>query len=164
MNLFDSFPNQSKVWVYGANRLLNSQETDACNQILSDFTAKWQAHQMPLTAQAMVVYNAFLIFAVNEDAQAATGCSIDKSVALVKEIGQQFNINFFNRLNTYLFSNNAINIFEPSALKAAIEAGSINANSQVINTQVLTVGDLKQHFIIPLSQSWASKYLVQPAL
>lgn len=163
MNLFESFPNQSKVWVYGANRILNNQETDICNQFLSDFAKNWQAHQMPLNAKAMVVFNAFLVFAVNEETHAASGCSIDKSVALVKEIGLKLNINFFNRLNTYVLNNNTVSIFEPTTLKAAIEAGTVNANTQVINTQVLTVGDVNNQFIIPLSQSWASKYLVQTA-
>jgi hypothetical protein len=163
MNLFESFPDQSRVWVYGADRILSNPETAVCNRFLSDFAKNWTSHQMPLNAKSLVVFNAILVFAVNEETHAASGCSIDKSVALVKEIGEKLNINFFNRLNTYVISNNSVSIFEPTALKAAIKEGTINANTMVVNTQVLTVGDIKNNFIIPFNKSWASKYLVQTA-
>src|ERR1700744_5348917 len=93
------FSEQSRVWIYQANRELSAAQAKQALDQLSLFTAEWTAHNHQLKARAEVRYNRFLILVVDETQAGASGCSIDKSVNFMKRLEQQFGINLFDRFN-----------------------------------------------------------------
>jgi hypothetical protein len=101
MKLTDLHPS-SKLWIYASNRALTSTEMEWLNEQLISFTQDWASHGNNLTARAEVVNPFFVIFAVDLSKEEASGCSIDKSVRLMKELGKELNVDFFNRLNVWV--------------------------------------------------------------
>jgi hypothetical protein len=61
-----------------------------------------------MTADSVVLLNRFVIIAADEDRLAASGCSIDSSVRFIKQLGQEFNLDFFNRLMVYVLREREI--------------------------------------------------------
>src|SRR5215217_3234812 len=94
-----SFSPQSRVWVYQSNRAFTNDEVKAIEQTLTDFTVHWKAHGHQLDAKAEVLYNFFIVFVVDEASAGVTGCSIDSSVRIIKELEQQYQVDLFNRFN-----------------------------------------------------------------
>jgi hypothetical protein len=101
-HLFPELSGNSSVWIYSSNRILTADECSEINALLKEFVQSWATHGSSLTAQAKVLYDRFVTISVDESNLAASGCSIDSSVRLIKEIGHKFNIDFFDRLNVYI--------------------------------------------------------------
>src|SRR5271165_5421624 len=93
------FSENSRVWVYQANKKLSDNEANQMQNDLNSFTTSWTAHNHQLKAKGEVRYNRFIILTVDESQAGASGCSIDKSVHFIKHLEQQFNINLLDRFN-----------------------------------------------------------------
>ena len=83
---YSEIANTSRVWVYQSNRKLSDKEVVFIQQKLLAFCNDWKAHQTHLISSYKVLYNRFIILLVDEQQQNASGCSIDSSVKIIKEI------------------------------------------------------------------------------
>ena len=77
---FENLPEESKIWIYQSNRKFSDAEFSEIEMALQSFLEGWAAHGTSLESSYQLKYNRFIIIAVNQDVQAATGCSIDSSV------------------------------------------------------------------------------------
>lgn len=145
MSSFENMSPDSRLWIYQANRKFDANEIVWLNEQLISFAKDWSSHGAELTAHAEVLGECFLVFAVDNEQTNASGCSIDKSVRLVKEIGTELKIDFFNRLkvlkediagNQDFVSFSKISDFE---------------NDFVFNILIDKLGDLNSKFKIKVS-------------
>jgi len=107
-DLFPELPDDSRVWIYSSNREMSPEESEIISENLIAFVATWATHGASLTARSTVVLNRFLIIAADENRLAASGCSIDSSVRFIKQLGQKFNIDLFDRLKVYVLRDGLI--------------------------------------------------------
>jgi len=108
--LFPNLPEHSRVWLYLADRRLDATEENFLNEKLSDFLGTWAAHNKKLMCDGTLLFSQYLVLAVNEDVESASGCSIDSSVRFVKNLGQELKIDFFNRLKVLVIENNEVKL------------------------------------------------------
>ena len=94
----NDFSPDSRVWVYICNRNLLEEESTALQQQLDTFCRQWTAHNQALMATAEVFENQFVVLMVDETHAGASGCSIDKSVHFLEQLGESLNIDFFERM------------------------------------------------------------------
>ena len=149
---------ESRMWFYGLAAPLTDQQAEVLKTLMSDFVGQWKAHGAQLAAAYRLIGNQCLILAVDERQQQATGCSIDKSVHLLMEFGQQYGIDFFNRMLVFTANENGIQAYTPTALKAALVGGQITPETPVMHTLAPTLG-ASGTGMIPLKESWAKRYL-----
>ena len=155
MKTFTSFSPESKVWVYQANREFSVAEIGELNPVLAAFTQRWTAHNHQLKAEYAVEYNRYIILVVDETQAGASGCSIDKSVRLMKEIEQKFSVNLFDRLLfSYKNSNNVINFADMQTFRTEYTTNVINDDTIVFDNNVQTLAALQTEWQIPLKNSW----------
>jgi hypothetical protein len=60
------FSEQSRVWIYQADKELTDKQASDLLDLLTQFAAEWTAHNHQLKAKAEVRYNRFLILIVDE--------------------------------------------------------------------------------------------------
>lgn len=161
---FSQFPPHAKVWVYAANRALDSQEVLAIQSKLDAFTQSWTAHEMPMNALGQVLHNQIVVIALDETQHSISGCGIDKSVKLMKDLGTAFQVNFFDRMQVLVKSSDGLQTHTKQSLQAAIEAGEVDENTLVLNPIVSNLGDFLNKGFVKLSHFWLApqlKFLVQ---
>ena len=141
-----NFPLNSRLWVYPADRILTEKEQFFVNTNLAQFTQQWAAHGTQLEASSAILYDAFIVLIVNEDIEPASGCSIDTSVKIIKEIGAKLNINFFDRNNVLYLNDNELDFTNLSNLS------SLN-NEIVFNSSVANFQDFQNKFELPFKES-----------
>ena len=149
---------ESRIWFYGLQQPLTDAQAAVLRELMNDFVGQWKAHGAQLAAAYRLIGNQCLILAVDERHQQATGCSIDKSVHLLMEFGQQYGIDFFNRMLVFTADENGIQAYTPTALKAALVGGQITPETPVMHTLAPTLG-ASGTGMIPLKESWAKRYL-----
>lgn len=152
-----SFSPQSRVWVYQGDRVLSSEETVAIQHQLDEFATQWKAHGHQLQAKAQVLYNLFLVFTVDEAAANVTGCSIDSSVRVVKEIEQQYGIDLFNRFNLAYKQDDQVIVVNKEDFETLVNIKAIGPETIVFNNMVQTLAEFEAKWEVPFEQSWHSK-------
>ncbi|MCU0392235.1 MAG: hypothetical protein MUE81_14045 [Thermoflexibacter sp.] len=155
---FDQLPNHTRIWIYQSDRLLTSVEVAKIDLALRNFTQHWEAHQTPLQSSYQILYNRFIILAVNEDYHQASGCSIDKSVAVVRQIEQEFAIKLFDRLTLAYWENGEVKTIKNKELKEKIGNGEFLPTTLVFNNIVQTKGEMLKNWQVPILETYLAKY------
>ena len=148
---------KSRVWIYQSNRPFSAQEAQIITASVNAFAGEWQAHGSKLAAKAEVRYHRFIILMVDEEQAGASGCSIDKSVNLMKQIEQETGVSLFDRFNIAYRDEADVKSCNRDEFEALIKAGKINEGTLVFNNLVQTLEELDENWEIPLRNSWHAK-------
>lgn len=149
-----NFPSSAKVWVYQSSRALSQEEVAAVEQALLAFTQQWTSHNLKLRAAGEVRHNRFIILAVDESQAGASGCSIDKSVAFIKNLQAALGTDLFDRMRFAYLEGDEVRSVGREEFVKLYSSGNIHASTLVFDPLVDTVGKLQEAFIKPLGQSW----------
>src|SRR5690606_9953723 len=98
------------------------------------FTGQWAAHGVPLRTSFLILDDHFIVLAVDEKYNNASGCSIDSSVHVVKEVMEKTAINFFNREQVAFKADEGVRFISMKELKRKYEEGVWQGHTQTFNT------------------------------
>ena len=150
-----AFAQESRVWVYTTNRPLSDVETAAVRQTLDLFTRQWTAHNQALQAKAEVFQHQFVILMVDETRAGASGCSIDKSVHFLEQLGKELGVDFFERMRfAWADENGTIHFVNRPELSAARQSGVVSDQTPMLNTLVQNRQELLEKWMVPFRESW----------
>lgn len=156
---FDTLADTSKVWVYTADRKLTDAEQHFISAALRDFANQWAAHGQPLAASFEIRNDQFIVLAVDEDVHDASGCSIDASVRVVKEIQSRVDVDFFNRTLIPFYISESVVLTARKDLKENLQAGIWNHATPTFNVLAPSLGDIRSSWLVAADASWLKMYL-----
>ena len=149
----------SRVWVYQSSKLLSEKEVIVLQSQLNAFVKDWAAHSQQLSAVGDVLFNRFIILAVDESQAGASGCSIDKSVHFLQTIENQYDITLFDRLTFSYLDENEAKTVSSSDFKRLYTEGPISDETLVFDNTINTVSALKSGWLKPLKESWHKRFV-----
>ena len=161
---FEQLPANSRVWVYQADRAFSFEEEKIIAQSLTRFCADWVAHGNPLRTSFRIEYRQFVILSVDESSAGASGCSIDGSVRVLKELGARLTIDFFDRTRVAFLINGEIETHPLSQLGVLFESARLKPSTQVFNNLVATKSAWEKTWEVTAENSWLVKYFPKDAL
>ncbi|MFT7344817.1 MAG: hypothetical protein ACI9XP_001406 [Lentimonas sp.] len=142
--IFSNFTDEARVWVYQADKILPKEYEGEIQQAITEFVAKWAAHGAKLTATGAKISDYHIAFCVEGDV-AASGCSIDSSVKFVKSLGEELNIDFFNRLKVLTEENGNTEIVDYDSLTKY-------SNRKIYNPLITNLGELRKNWLISIPE------------
>ena len=157
---FQELPASSRVWIYQSNRDFTEAEELKITEWLGAFVQGWQAHGADLQASYQIKYSRFIIIGANEEFHAPSGCSIDSSVAIIRQIEQQLNVSLLDRSQVaYKSSEGTIKTVGLPQLKTAIvDEMEILPETKVFNNMITTLNELNTKWEVPAQDTWILKY------
>jgi hypothetical protein len=145
-NLFPNLPGSSRVWTYLCNRALSSKEVNEVQLELNLFTKSWKAHQKQLNASANIIYDQYVVFAVDESAAEITGCSIDASVHFMKTLQEKISADFFNRMNVLIRVGSANKLISYNDLENY-------RGESVFNPRIERLEQLRENWLVKITNA-----------
>jgi uncharacterized protein YejL (UPF0352 family) len=155
---FDTLPEESKIWIYQSNRKFSDEEIEAIQTDLVSFLESWSAHGQQLEASFLTKYNRFIIIAINQEVQAATGCSIDASVGFIQSLEQKYNVDLLDKMNVTFKMGEHIAFKPLIEFKKLVKEKAVSANTIVFNNLLNTVGEWQDFWEVPASESWHNRF------
>lgn len=146
-----------RIWIYQADRLLTAEEEIKVLKRLEEFTADWNAHGHQLAASAEVRYHLFVILAIDQTVTMPSGCSIDKSVHLLKELEEELNISLFDRMQIAYREGNEISVVSRNAFEELIQKGIVTKETIVFNNLVSNRDEFNSNWETPFQNSWHAR-------
>ena len=157
---FNTLPDSSRVWVYQADREFSSTEVEQITQQLNSFVHNWKRHGEDLKASFLIKYNQFIILAVDEDYNDVSGCSIDASVHIIKQLQQQFEVDLLNKMKVTFKDGDNINTVSLKEFKEYVKQDKIVASTVVFNNMITSKADLANIWEVEANKSWHAKFLI----
>lgn len=156
---FNTLPEESRVWIYQANRSFTEQEIEEISNKLSIFIENWAAHGSDLQAGYNVVYKRFIVIGLNQNMNNATGCSIDASVGFIQQLEKDYNVDLMDKMNVSYKQGEFIAYKTLIDFKKMAKDKAVSKNTIVFNNLVNTVAEFKENWEVPASESWHSRFL-----
>mgnify|MGYP000300305443 CR=1 FL=1 len=153
---FEEFHPDSKLWIYSCNRLFSEFETEEIAKKLTLFCSDWRSHGTPISASFSIVKNCMILLSVDAKGESASGCSIDSSMAVIKELENELKISLTNRLSIILEKDNQISFVLFHELLDQIKKKSMKEETKIYNNSIDQLKNLSQ-WKQPIYNSWISK-------
>jgi len=155
---FNTLPEHSKIWIYQSNRRFTEDEMEVVSAKTKVFLEQWAAHGTGLQAGFELKYERFIIIAVNQDEQNATGCSIDASVRFIQELEQELGVELLDKMNVAFKQGDFVNFKTLLDFKKMAKSGAIGKKTIVFNNLVTNIGEYNENWEVPAQESWHSRF------
>jgi hypothetical protein len=153
------FAPSSRVWVYQSSRLFSLAEAFELEEKINAFCAQWTAHGDEVRSYGNLFFGQFIVLMADETRTHVSGCSTDSSVRFIKQLGEEYQVDFFNRTQLAFLRNEKIEMIPMAQLAYAVEHGYVNADTLFFNNLVQTKSELENNWIIPVKESWLARKL-----
>ena len=155
---FDTLPEESKIWIYQSNRKFSDEEIAVIDTDLKQFIENWAAHGTGLTASYLLKYNRFIILAVNQEEQMATGCSIDASVGFIQNLEQKYKVDLLDKMNVTFKIGEHVAHKTLIDFKKMAKDKAVTGDTIVFNNLVNNIAEFNESWETPAAESWHSRF------
>ena len=155
---FENLTEESKIWIYQSNRKFSDEEMAEIDTELKAFIENWAAHGTSLEASYELRYNRFIVLAVNQENQIATGCSIDASVQFIQNLEKKFDVDLLDKMNVTFKLGEHVAHKTLIEFKKMAKEKAVSENTIVFNNLINTVGEYQDFWEVPAMDSWHSRF------
>ncbi|WP_037321670.1 hypothetical protein [Salegentibacter sp. Hel_I_6] len=156
---FENLPDNSRVWIYQANRSFTTEEIEEIQSRLDQFVTKWTAHGADLQAGYLIKYKRFIILALDQQVNAATGCSIDASVHFIQQLEKEFDVDLLDKMNVSYKQGEFIAYKTLSDFRKMAKEKAVSPKTIVFNNLVNNKAEFLSDWEVPASESWHKRFL-----
>ena len=159
---FEKLPPSSRIWVFQANRPFTAEELRIVDTRLRTFTEEWMVHGSPFDTSYCIKFNQFIVLAADETGQSASGCSIDSSVRVLKELEQVLGVDLFDRNQVAFLIDERVQLVPLGELKQKFQDGILSEDTLSFNNLVATRKDLDERWLVSAGRTWLKRYMANP--
>ncbi|WP_047546462.1 hypothetical protein [Psychroserpens sp. Hel_I_66] len=156
---FNTLPEESRVWIYQANRSFSEEELIEIKEKLNMFIETWTAHGSNLQSGYTIEYKRFIVIALNQNLNNATGCSIDASVHFIQQLEKDYNVDLMDKMNVSYKQGDYIAHKTLLDFKKMAKEKAVSKNTIVFNNLVNNIAEFRENWEVPASESWHSRFL-----
>ncbi|UPS90938.1 MULTISPECIES: ABC transporter ATPase [unclassified Bizionia] len=156
---FNTLPDESRVWIYQANRTFTEVELEEIEAKLNTFVENWTAHGSDLQAGYTIKYKRFIVLALNQNLNKATGCSIDASVHFIQGLEKEYNVDLMDKMNVSYKQGDFVAYKTLTDFRQMAKDRAVSKNTIVFNNLVNNIAEFKEYWEVPASESWHSRFV-----
>jgi len=150
---FNTINEESRIWIYAAEQKLTNKQEEYIIKSISDHLQNWEAHKEPLTAGVTILENHFILVALDESKNGASGCSIDTLQNTIQEIEKELSVSLLNRLNVFCRVDDTIKCIPTTKLAE-------NANKDTLFYDLtIQKKDELSNWLKPIKEGWCISLL-----
>lgn len=156
---FENMPLSARTWIYQSVAPFPPEQKTFIGESLKTWCEQWSAHGSPLRSSFAILHDHFIVLAVDESLNAASGCSIDTSVEAIRSISRETGKDLFNR-EQIAFLGEGIFFVSLKDLRTEFRKGSWNEHTITFNNSVVNLGEMQSAWMKPAGETWLRRYIV----
>ncbi len=152
-------PDDARIWIYVADRLLSDDEAQVLLEHLDSFCAGWRSHGRPVSSAATVVEGRFAVIAGEIPGGDISGCGIDSSVHALNRVAEELDVRWLPALAVHFRGESgAVRSVSRPEFRKLVAAGQIDVNTSVFDVSIETLGMLRAGKLEqPAGTTWHSR-------
>ncbi len=152
---FNALPDDARCWIFGASAPIDDVDDQKLLAAVDGFLLGWKAHGASLISSRDWRDEHFLVIAVDQNTEGASGCSIDGLFRTLKGLE--------TAVGASLVESGLVYFRDPLGLVHAVaredfgllaKQGDVNGDTKVFDTTLTTLGDYRTKFERRASDSW----------
>jgi len=155
---YDNISPKSKSWIYILSKNIDKNILLDLNAFLIKICKDWKSHGQTTKASYVISNNRFIILFA-EDKNLISGCSIDKSNKELRKKLNQLKIDLLPNSKIGIFKEDKIEFFKKIDLINLIKNKKILLSQNMINTTINNKESFEKKWVLPLKNSWITKFL-----
>lgn len=161
-----TLPPEARLWLYAASRRLSDAEMERVSVEMNRFMLDWSSHGREVLGVSELAGNRVMGVAAMVPEADISGCGIDKSVHRLQELGDELGVEWLAGLSiAYRDTEGEIQVVSRGAFRKLVQAGTVSAETPIIDLSLTTVGDLNTRGLErPLRESWHAKVFPIPEM
>ncbi|MDT0677360.1 ABC transporter ATPase [Autumnicola musiva] len=156
---FNTLPDSARVWIYQSNRPFTEEEIQEITPTLENFIQQWTAHGAELKASFEIKYRRFIILGLDQQTNAASGCSIDASVHFIQQLEKQYEVDLLDKMNVTYKQGEFIAYKNLSDFRKMAKEKAVSSKTIVFNNLVNNKAEYLSDWEVPASESWHNRFL-----
>ncbi|MBI6118837.1 ABC transporter ATPase [Salegentibacter maritimus] len=156
---FENLPDSSRVWIYQANRSFTNEELEEIQSRLDQFVTQWTAHGAELKAGYQIKYKRFIVLALDQQINAASGCSIDASVHFIQQLEKDYNVDLLDKMNVSYKQGEFVAYKSLSDFRKMAKQKAVSPKTIVFNNLVNNKAEFLSDWEVPAAESWHKRFL-----
>ena len=152
---FEDLPDHGRLWVFPATRDLSDREAGVFIQAVDDFLESWSAHGVPLRSGRELKEGRFLLVAVDVDAEAPSGCSIDALVRRLRALGAELGVGLIDHAPIWYRAGGEFLTVSRGRFRSLVEEGAVASDVTVADTTLTSLRELREGGLErPAAETW----------
>ena len=151
---FNTLPEEARIWVYASENTLTEDQQSNSLTYIAEHLQGWNAHKAPLKAGVTILENHFIVVALDEGKNVASGCSIDTLQNKIQYLEKDLSISLMNRLNVFCKIDNKIQSV-PS-----FKLGLIANKDTLFYDLTIQRKEELRNYLKPIKEGWCINYLL----
>lgn len=161
---FTTLPDSSRVWVYGADRAVDSDAAKTLLSATDSFLSQWKAHGVDLHSARDWSEDRFLTIAVDQEQEGASGCSIDVLFRTLKGLEKQVGAGLVTSGLVYFRGRDGvIRAVTRDEFGDLASKGDVDGDTEVYDLSVTTLGEWRSRFKSRAADSWHASLMPERA-
>ncbi|MDT0690191.1 ABC transporter ATPase [Salegentibacter sp. F188] len=156
---FNTLPESSRVWIYQSNRSFTEEELQEITEKLELFVQRWTAHGAELKAGFEIKYKRFIIIALDQEINSASGCSIDASVHFIQQLEKEYDVDLLDKMNVSYKQGDFVAYKNLIDFRKMAKEKAVSPKTIVFNNLVNTKAEYLSDWEVPASESWHNRFL-----
>ena len=157
---FAALPDDARTWVFGAAAPVDDVDEKALLATVDTYLLQWTAHGTPLTCAREWRDERFLVVAVDQRTEGASGCSIDGLFRTLQGLERSIGTSLVG--GGLVFFRDALGLVHALSrgdFTKLAATGDATAATTVYDTTVTTAGDYRALFERTAGESWHATLL-----
>jgi len=156
---FDTLPETARIWIYQCNRSFSDSELEEISIKISVFLEGWAAHGADLQSGFEIKYKRFIVIALDQQMNVATGCSIDASVKFIQDLETTYKVDLMDKMNVSYKQGDYVAYKTLTDFKKMAKDKAVSKNTIVFNNLVNSKAEYLEFWEVPASESWHSRFV-----
>jgi hypothetical protein len=156
---FDTLPETARIWIYQCNRSFSDSELEEISKKISVFLEGWAAHGADLQSGFEIKYKRFIVIALDQQMNVATGCSIDDSVKFIQDLETTYKVDLMDKMNVSYKQGDFVAYKTLTDFKKMAKDKAVSKNTIVFNNLVNSKAEYLEFWEVPASESWHSRFV-----
>ena len=150
---FDEISDDSRLWIYASDKKLTIDQERYILDHISNYLKLWESHTISLKSAVTILEQFFIIIALDESYEVASGCSIDKLYNVIHTLEKDLSISLLNRLNVFCNIDDNIVCIPISQLSENVSFDTLFYDLTITNKSHLSL------FLKPIKSGWCNKLI-----
>jgi len=151
---FEKLKDTSRIWIFQSSRKFNAEESALIKDRGRYFVEQWTAHSQNLLGSVEVFHQLFIVLAVDQSVNDASGCSIDKGFTFIRDIEKNLGVSLLDRRTIAHEMNGDIRLLKLEEFEKSYKSGELNGDVIIYNNLVDTKNQLESGWRVPAKDSW----------
>ena len=153
VDFYNTMPDDARIWIYASEKSFTKDQETYIIKTISNHLQNWEAHKLPLTAAVTILEHHFIVVALDESKNRASGCSIDTLQKTIQDLEKELSIDLMNHLSVFCKLGKVIQCIPSHKLRDVVKSDTLFFDLTIQKKSEIAM------YLKPIRDGWCNRFI-----